>query len=245
MKYVQLVSLMIITVFSCQKSEEDPVIIEDSTYVRVTKLESIFEDNTFENVVFSYLPDGKVSQFVLSGTHRPGFSGTYGYSNNKLTSIQYSTGDIRTFTYSGDLIVLRTDGTQPVTSYEYLYNSSNQVTHLKSFIENVLECEEFFEFNSQGNIISHNNQCASQINEFEYDSNKNPNELIYPESYLRISSFTPNNNTILRLQGNIQNIAISNYQYNLEGYPSKVFHSISGNLWQTTEFTYETFILTP
>jgi hypothetical protein len=236
MKKFLLLSALVM--FSCSN---------DNSSTNETNLKLIKETITTTNTstTKSYVYENNLLSKIMGGNSNSiEDDQTFVFNNGKLIQIKLFTrqniDDIikpttLTMLYDGDNI-------SSVTS-TFDDNSGSATSYTNTYINNRLDFQTDnngnqgfrHEYYDTGNLhkIKNNNSDIFVYN--SYDTKKNPYFLVYPDPYLRMQIYSPNN--MLNVSGN-NNIETYEYEYNSYDYPTKVIKRVNGIIQSTTIFTY-------
>ena len=170
----------------------------------------------------------------------------YIFSNGKLVQIKLYTRQNFDDPAKATTLTMLYDGNN-IASYTSTYddNSAAPTTYTNTYINNRLDYQTDsngnqgfrHEYYETGNLhkIRNNNSDIFVYN--SYDTKKNPYFLVYPDSYLRMQIYSPNN--VLNANGNNATETYE-YVYNSYDYPTKIIKKVNGIIQSTTTFTYST-----
>ncbi|WP_430408777.1 hypothetical protein [Kordia sp.] len=223
MKSIFLI-VLVLTIFSCS-SDENNLVTETTQevlkLVRVDFLDS--SGNVDQYITYEYNDDQTLNQKSFFFDNNTVVEYEFTYDNNG----QLISDGTFNFEYVNGLISSATP-VQGITgfSYEFQYNSSNQVTQYTQFLNNTPICStNTITFESNGNSIFQEgcwNYSAS------YDDKNNPLLLVYTEEYLKINLarevlftalFVGSNNVLVYNTNDLNVMDTYLYTYNNQGYP--------------------------
>lgn len=169
---------------------------------------------------------------------------TFIYNNGRLSKIKlYTRQNINepakpttiVMSYSGENIESYTssfdDNSNPSTTYTNIYVNDR----LDFQITNNGNQGFRHEYYSNGNLYKIKNNSSDLFIYNSYDNKKNPYYLVYPDPYLRMQIYSPNN--VLNAIGNNYTETYE-YEYNNYDYPTKITKRVNGTIQSTTIFIY-------
>lgn len=200
---------------------------------------------TINTLTYSYNSGNKLAQ-AISENENGIFTTVYNYSGDNITLLEYSNGQSRDFNYENDLIISSTHYLDNSTrTYQYQYNSTQQMIKEKEYVGQDLLCTKIFQYDTNDNVIYAELPCNNSNIEFEYDTKKNPNSLLYPENYLKIFLNGKNNvnefSTEYSSGGNTTIFTTTvTLEYNSDNYPTKkMYYNETEELLNMEEYFYE------
>ncbi|PHS64774.1 MAG: hypothetical protein COB12_07595 [Flavobacterium sp.] len=240
---------------SCSSSDDSTTTTPDDdngniplntlTLLKIELTNYINGNATINTLTYSYNSDNKLAQAV-SENENGIFTTNYIYSGNDITLLEYSNGQSRDFIYESGIITSSTHFLSNSTrTYQYEYNSSQQMIKEEEYVGQDLLCTKSFQYGTNDNVIYAELPCNNSNIEYEYDTKKNPNSLLYPENYLKIFLNGKNNvnefTTEYSAGGNTTIfITTVTLEYNSDNYPTKkMYYNEAGELLNMEEYFYE------
>ncbi|WP_341217067.1 hypothetical protein [uncultured Wocania sp.] len=228
-----IVLILTILIFSCNSDSNDVKEEEDETFYRLTKtIEKDKDGNIEETVNYEFNKKGQLIKYI-SIDKGVTYISEITYSDDKPISVSRSHANTITYTYNDDLIIgMSVIEDNILFTHEYSYNASSELILDKQYNDDVFCCEESYEYINGNRLKSVSNQGG--ISNYEYDNKKNPKTAYIPVQLIRIDDYPSKNNII-----NINSEKRFDYEYNNEGFPTKLNGYFNGNVFYTIEYTYE------
>lgn len=253
MKKPYLLLLFISLLISCSSSDDDTTPGDDNgnnpsetlKLIEIRFTNFVDGNEVINTLTYTYNSDNKLEQAV-SENENGIFTTNYTFSGDDITLLEYSNGQSRDFNYENGLITSSTHYLDNSTrTYQYQYNSSQQMIKEEEYVGQDLLCTKSFQYDLNDNVTYAELPCSSSNIEFEYDSNKNPFRLLAPDNYSKIFTNGKNNTneftTEYSSSGNttifITTVAL---EYNLDNFPTKkMYYNEADELLSIEEFFYE------
>ena len=247
MKNHYLLVFVFAILISCSSSDDDNGNTPPDT-ITLLKIELTNYNNgntTINTLTYSYNSDNKLTQ-VISENENGIFTTDYIYSGNNISLLEYSNGQSRDFNYENGIITSSTHYlSNSERTFQYEYNSSQQMIKEEEYIGQDLLCTKTFQYGTNDNISYAELPCYNSNIEFEYDTKKNPNSLLFPENYLKIFLNGKNNVNEFTTEyssGGDTTIFTTTVtlEYNSDNYPTKkMYYNEAGELLDVEEYFYE------
>ncbi len=243
MKSLLLAPLLIIFLVGCSSDDDssNPPNGEDNApSLRLTKI-ILDVNDPVARIELSHTLDDNGRLRTLQAIHTNGnvFTTHYNYTNGRITSLEYeniSENPLRTFSYDGERIVSSVWGDK---NYTYTYNSLGRLTQIDEYVGDHLNCSQVFSINAQGNVTEKMDACHATIAQFEYDTQKNPQTLLFDEPFLNAFAISRNNSVSEVFSVPSEDMLTKTYEYNEEGYPTIENVYRDGELLYVNQYIYE------
>lgn len=247
MKKIQLIttSILCLLIIACSSDNDSNAVVDPTTKL---KLKRTYNDSGSQTAFF-YNEDGNIKQEIWSSATESTVKSFY-YNNGVLTKVTATadpgepTDDFTeiNFTYEGNWIkqaihykngILTLNATCTYTGSLLTAITLNRPNQENSFLA--------IEYDASGNVTKQTNSEGSFdpiVSEYSgYDNKINPIYAAYPEAFAKLDSSHSKNNYTIATEDYSPNNYFT-YEYNQQGYPTKMVHTMEGYAPFTTYFEY-------
>lgn len=251
MKKPYLIILLLSILISCDSSDdssdnEDGNNTTEAIRLIEIKLTAYYNGNSaINNLSYQYDENYKLEQ-AISENENGIFTTNYFYTGDNITLLEYSNGQSRDYIYENGLIVNSTHSfSNSSTTYQYLYNSSQQMIQQGVVVGQDLSCIKSYQYDINDNPILTEDPCNSFTYEIDYDSKNNPFNALLPNNFLKVAPIGKNNattyvNEVYSNGDTIIHITTTSMEYNSDDYPTKIlYYNEAGELQSMEEYFYE------
>lgn len=239
MKKITLL-IAVLSIIGCSKDEgsDNPTETNNLKLIKEVVTDYIYDDNETINYIYE---NGILVRSEKIEDNGDVYKTDYLYENGKLKTENTYLNNIKsgwiTYNYTDKLISSKSGSDNGVLySVTFKYNSLSQMIKTIHYDnKDVLDYEETFEYNNEGNISKHSHSEFSGDLTFQYDNKNNPYSLAYSVEILKIYETGYSKNNIIKKNSN----TTYEYIYNDKNYPTEVIEKLNGVPQSKTIFTYQ------